>query len=64
MADIKEIIGKVCPDAVFEENEKPFAVVPDKKWHEVAEALKAERIGATKWVAYIILLRPTARRSL
>ena len=41
MADIKEIIGKVCPDAVFEENEKPFAVVPDKKWYEVAEALKA-----------------------
>ncbi len=41
MADIKEIIGKVCPDAVFEENEKPFAIVPDKDWHEVAEALKA-----------------------
>ena len=40
MADIKEIIAKVCPDAVFEENEKPFAVVPDKDWHKVAEALK------------------------
>lgn len=40
MADIKDIIGKVCPDAVYEENERPLAVVPDAKWHDVAVALK------------------------
>lgn len=40
MVNIQEIIGKVCPEAVFEENEVAFAIVPDAKWHEVAVALK------------------------
>lgn len=40
MVDIKELIGKVCPEAVVEENEVAFAVVPDAKWHAVAETLK------------------------
>lgn len=40
MANIQEIIGNVCPEAVFEENEVTLAVVPDAKWHAVATALK------------------------
>ena len=40
MVNIQEIIGKVCPEAVFEENEVALAVVPDAKWHTVAETLK------------------------
>lgn len=40
MADIKEIIAKACPEAVFEDNEYVFATVPDKKWHATAETLK------------------------
>ena len=31
MVNIQEIIGKVCPEAVFEENEVALAVVPDAK---------------------------------
>lgn len=41
MVDIKEIIGKVCPEATFEENEVAYAIVPDAKWHDTAVALKA-----------------------
>lgn len=40
MVDIKELIGKVCPEAVYEENEVAYAIVPDEKWHAVAETLK------------------------
>lgn len=40
MVNIQELIGKVCPEAVFEENEITMAVVPDAKWHATAEALK------------------------
>lgn len=40
MVNIQEIIGKVCQEAVFEENEVALAVVPDAKWHTVAETLK------------------------
>lgn len=40
MVNIEELIGKVCPEAVFEANEVAFANVPDEKWHAVAEALK------------------------
>lgn len=40
MVNIQELIGKVCPEAVFEENEMTMAVVPDAKWHATAEALK------------------------
>lgn len=51
MVDIKELIGKVCPDAVFEENEVAYAVVPDAKWHAVAEALKN---AGYDWLAAVV----------
>lgn len=51
MVNIQEIIGKVCPEAVFEENEVALAVVPDAKWHTVAEALKK---AGYDWLACVV----------
>ena len=49
--NIQEIIGKVCPEAVFEENEVALAVVPDAKWHTVAETLKK---AGYDWLACVV----------
>lgn len=51
MVSIQEIIGKVCPEAVFEENEVALAVVPDAKWHTVAETLKK---AGYDWLACVV----------
>lgn len=51
MVNIQEIIGKVCPEAVFEENEVALAVVPDAKWHTVAETLKK---AGCDWLACVV----------
>lgn len=51
MVNIQEIIGKVCPEAVFEENEVALAVVPDAKWHTVAETLKK---AGYDWLAWVV----------
>lgn len=51
MVNIQEIIGKVCPEAVFEENEVALAVVPDAKWHTVAETLKK---AGYNWLACVV----------
>lgn len=51
MVNIQEIIGKVCPEAVFEENEVALAVVPDAKWHTVAETLKKADYD---WLACVV----------
>lgn len=51
MVNIQEIIGKVCPEAVFEENEVALAVVPDAKWHTVAETLKN---AGYDWLACVV----------
>lgn len=51
MVNIQEIIGKVCPEAVFEENEGALAVVPDAKWHTVAETLKK---AGYDWLACVV----------
>ena len=51
MVNIQEIIGKVCPEAVFEENEVALAVVPDAKWHTVAETLKK---AGYDWMACVV----------
>ena len=51
MVNIQEIIGKVCPEAVFEENEVALAVVPDAKWHTVAETLKK---AGYDWLARVV----------
>lgn len=51
MVNIQEIIGKVCPEAVFEENEVALAVVPDAKWHIVAETLKK---AGYDWLACVV----------
>lgn len=51
MVNIQEIIGKVCPEAVFEENEVVLAVVPDAKWHTVAETLKK---AGYDWLACVV----------
>ena len=51
MVNIQEIIGKVCPQAVFEENEVALAVVPDAKWHTVAETLKK---AGYDWLACVV----------
>lgn len=51
MVNIQEIIGKVCPEAVFEENEVALAVVPDAKWHTVAETLKK---SGYDWLACVV----------
>lgn len=51
MVNIQEIIGKVCPEAVFEENEVALAVVPDAKWHTVAETLKK---ASYDWLACVV----------
>lgn len=51
MVNIQEIIGKVCQEAVFEENEVALAVVPDAKWHTVAETLKK---AGYDWLACVV----------
>lgn len=51
MVNIQEIIGKVCPEAGFEENEVALAVVPDAKWHTVAETLKK---AGYDWLACVV----------
>lgn len=51
MVNIQEIIGKVCPEAVFEENEVALVVVPDAKWHTVAETLKK---AGYDWLACVV----------
>lgn len=51
MVNIQEIIGKICPEAVFEENEVALAVVPDAKWHTVAETLKK---AGYDWLACVV----------
>lgn len=51
MVNIQEIIGKVCPESVFEENEVALAVVPDAKWHTVAETLKK---AGYDWLACVV----------
>lgn len=51
MVNIQEIIVKVCPEAVFEENEVALAVVPDAKWHTVAETLKK---AGYDWLACVV----------
>lgn len=51
MVNIQELIGKVCPEAVFEENEVALAVVPDAKWHTVAETLKK---AGYDWLACVV----------
>ena len=51
MVNIQEIIGKACPEAVFEENEVALAVVPDAKWHTVAETLKK---AGYDWLACVV----------
>ncbi len=51
MVNIQEIIGKVCPEAVFEENEVALAIVPDAKWHTVAETLKK---AGYDWLACVV----------
>lgn len=51
MVNIQEIIGKVCPEAVFDENEVALAVVPDAKWHTVAETLKK---AGYDWLACVV----------
>lgn len=51
MVNIQEIIGKVCPEAVFEENEVALAVVTDAKWHTVAETLKK---AGYDWLACVV----------
>lgn len=51
MVNVQEIIGKVCPEAVFEENEVALAVVPDAKWHTVAETLKK---AGYDWLACVV----------
>lgn len=51
MVNMQEIIGKVCPEAVFEENEVALAVVPDAKWHTVAETLKK---AGYDWLACVV----------
>lgn len=51
MVNIQEIIGKVCLEAVFEENEVALAVVPDAKWHTVAETLKK---AGYDWLACVV----------
>lgn len=51
MVDIQKIVGKVCPEAVFEENETLLAVVPDAKWHTVAESLKN---AGYDWLAAVV----------
>lgn len=43
MSDIKDIIGKVCPSATFEDGEKLMVNVPEKEWHSFAKELKENR---------------------
>ena len=40
MVDIKEIIGKLCPSATFEDGEVLRVCVADSEWHALAEHLK------------------------
>ena len=43
MSDIKEIIGKICPEATFEEGECLLVSVPEKKWYPLAKSLKENK---------------------
>ena len=43
MSDIKEIIGKICPEATFEEGECLLESVPEKKWYPLAKSLKENK---------------------
>lgn len=42
MSDIKEIIGRLCPEALFEEGECLMVSVPEKKWYPLAKHLKED----------------------
>lgn len=42
MANIKEIISRICPSATFEEGEGLLVNIPDKDWHKTALALRDE----------------------
>ena len=43
MSDIKEIIGKICPEATFEEGENLLVNVPENKWYSLAKSLKEDK---------------------
>ncbi len=43
MSDIKEIIGKICPEAAFEEGECLLVNVPEKEWYPLAKSLKENK---------------------
>lgn len=43
MSDIKSIIGKLCPEAVFTDGEVLEVTVPDKDWHKVALHLRDDK---------------------
>lgn len=43
MSNIKEIIGKLCPSATFEEGECMLVNVPEKDWYSLARQLKENR---------------------
>ena len=40
MSDIKNIIGKICPEAQFTDGDILEVTVPDIVWHPLAEALR------------------------
>lgn len=42
MSDIKEIIGRLCPEATFEEGECLLVNVPEKSWYPLAKHLKED----------------------
>lgn len=42
MVNIQEKIGKLYPDAIFEEGEVLCVTIPDAKWHSMAKAIKEE----------------------
>ena len=43
MNDIKEIIGRICPAATFEEGECLLVNVPEKDWYPLAKNLKENK---------------------
>ena len=42
MSDIKEIIGRICPEATFEEGDTLLVNVPEKCWYPLAKQLKED----------------------
>ena len=40
MADIKEKISRLFPEATFEDGETLLVTIPDAKWHEMAKTLR------------------------